>query len=60
MRRRRIAVRSRFLQDEDGTASVEYVVVLGLIVIAIIGVAAFGQGLLSLWQKNGQRIQPVL
>ncbi len=50
----------RFWDDQDGTASLEYLVVLGLIVVAIIGVAAFGQGVLSLMQKSANQVVPVL
>jgi Flp pilus assembly pilin Flp len=51
---------SRFWNDEDGTASVEYVVVLGLIVVAIIAVASFGRGVLDVWRHNGDKLEPVL
>ncbi len=51
---------NRFWKDQDGTAALEYLVVLGLIVVAIIGVAALGLGVLDVWQKNGQKITPIL
>ncbi len=50
----------RFWDDQDGTASLEYLVVLGLIVVAIIGVAMFGQGVLSLMQRSANQVVPVL
>lgn len=51
---------TRFWTDEDGTASVEYMVVLGLIVIAIVAIASFGRGVLDVWRNDGQKLEAVL
>jgi Flp pilus assembly pilin Flp len=47
---------STFLRDENGTAAVEYSIVLGFIItVVIVAIAAFGQGQSGSWNGiNGK------
>ena len=50
-----------FLVDEGGPTAVEYAVLLGLILIAVIGaVGSIGVGTSGLWSNNSNAIDAVM
>lgn len=58
MRRRHLL--ARFLKDQTAATAVEYALVLGLIILAVIAVFSLGQSVLGLMEQNAVKIEPAL
>jgi len=51
----------RFLREEDGPTSMEYAMMLGLIIVAMIAaIAAVGGTTLSIWESNASQVNDAI